>query len=264
MPSEKAITAPDINRAVRNVCLWLPEAEEIPSRGSPDFRVDGKTFASYIVNHHGDGRISLWLRSPAGAQDLYTREEPEHYFVPPYVGPKGWLGVNLDTGLKWDTIALRVREAYEEVASATLRREIGKTPKFAKPATTMAPADFDPMNRPRAQKVLMQVSQICLALPEVTQGSQFGDPIFRAGKKGFCQLHSRDRRVRMQTWVGPEMQSMLTVEKRFIVPAYTGHNGWIELDLESRADWDEVRGLILSSYRHFALKRMLNALPEDV
>ncbi|HKE95898.1 MAG TPA: MmcQ/YjbR family DNA-binding protein, partial [Povalibacter sp.] len=90
--------AKDINGAVREVCLWLPEAEEFMSHGSPNFRVRGKTFAAYCVNHHGDGRVALWLNAPEGAQALYTREEPKHFFVPPYVGPRGWLGVNLDKG----------------------------------------------------------------------------------------------------------------------------------------------------------------------
>ena len=80
--------ARDINSAVREICLSFPEAEEVPSRGSPDFRVQGKTFATYCVNHHGDGHVALWLHSPAGAQQLYSEMEPEYYFVPPYVGPK--------------------------------------------------------------------------------------------------------------------------------------------------------------------------------
>jgi len=51
-----------IHRAVRDVCLWLPEAEEFLSHGSPNFRVRGKTFATYVVNHHGDGRVALELK----------------------------------------------------------------------------------------------------------------------------------------------------------------------------------------------------------
>ena len=81
--------AKDINQAVREVCLWFPESAEVLSHGSPDFRVRGKTFATYVVNHHGDGRVALWLNAPAGAQELYTKEEPKHFFVPPYVGPRG-------------------------------------------------------------------------------------------------------------------------------------------------------------------------------
>ena len=64
--------AKDIATAVREVCLSLPEATERPSRGSPDFRVREKTFATFVVNHHGDGRIALWLRAPAGAQAVFT------------------------------------------------------------------------------------------------------------------------------------------------------------------------------------------------
>ena len=51
------------------------------------------------INHHGDGHLALWLRSPPGAQSLYVDAEPEYFYVPPYVGPKGWLGVDLDKGV---------------------------------------------------------------------------------------------------------------------------------------------------------------------
>ena len=95
----------DISQAVRDACLWLPEAEEFVSHGSPNFRVRGKTFATYAVNHHGDGRVALWLNAPAGAQELHVEAEPRHFFVPPYVGPRGWLGVILDRGIDWHRIA---------------------------------------------------------------------------------------------------------------------------------------------------------------
>ena len=61
MPKKK-----DISQAVRELCLWFPEAEEVLAHGSPDFRVKGKTFATYVINHHGDGRIALWLNAPQG------------------------------------------------------------------------------------------------------------------------------------------------------------------------------------------------------
>jgi len=94
--------AKDINDAVREVCLSFPGAEEFSAHGSPNFRVRGKTFAMYTVNHHGDGRVSLWLSSPPGAQEVHVAGEPKHFFVPPYVGPRGWLGVHLDKGLGVD------------------------------------------------------------------------------------------------------------------------------------------------------------------
>src|SRR5580698_3702974 len=117
-----------MHQTVRAACLWLPEAEEFVSHGSPNFRVRGKTFATYVVNHHGDGRVALWLNAPAGAQELYVGAEPRHFFIPPYVGPRGWLGVVLDQGIAWKRVADLVREAYEKVAPADLRARIGKTP----------------------------------------------------------------------------------------------------------------------------------------
>ena len=84
--------AKNIKDAVREVCLSFPEAEEVVSRGSPNFKVAGKAFAMFIVNHHGDGRISLWLPAPPGAQNYYSKGEADIYFVPPYVGPPRMVG----------------------------------------------------------------------------------------------------------------------------------------------------------------------------
>jgi len=71
-----------IHRVVRDVCLWLPEAEEFLSHGSPNFRVRGKTFATYVVNHHGDGRVALWLNAVRGAQESWVGADlPEGKFA---------------------------------------------------------------------------------------------------------------------------------------------------------------------------------------
>ena len=67
----------------------------------------------------------------------------------------------------------------------------------------------------------------------------------------------------LQFWVGADRQVALTLDDRYRIPPYIGHNGWIELDAEDRADWQEIKALALDSYRHFALKRMLRALAED-
>ena len=115
--------AKDIAAAVREICLSFPEATEAVSHGSPDYRVRGKTFASHVVNHHGDGRISLWLSAPPGAQQHYTESDPEYFFVPPYVGPRGWLGVHLNHGLDWKRVAQsRARGVSQRRAEKTHRR----------------------------------------------------------------------------------------------------------------------------------------------
>lgn len=250
----------DINDAVREVCLSFPETEEFLSHGSPNFRVRGKTFATYCVNHHGDGRIALWLNAPAGAQAPYTEVEPKHFFVPPYVGPRGWLGVQLDKGISWQRVAKLVREAYEKVAPPALADSIGETIDIKPPATTLSPTQIDTMQSKRAQAVLKKLRSLAQALPETAQVTQFGIPVWRAGKKSFASAGYDKKQLMLSFWVGVDRQTMLTADPRYQIPAYMGHNGWISLDVTQDCDWNEIRELMRFSYRHFALKRMLNAL----
>lgn len=83
---------------VRRICLALPEAFEQEAWGEPTFRVKKKLFAMYAAagNHHGAGREALWCNAPLGVQEMLVRSAPDVYFVPPYVGPKGWIGIVLD------------------------------------------------------------------------------------------------------------------------------------------------------------------------
>ncbi len=250
----------DVSMAVREVCLWFPETEEVVAHGSPDFRVNGKTFATYVINHHGDGHLALWLRSPPGAQALYTEAEPEHFYVPPYVGPKGWLGVDLDKGLSWLRIADLVREAYAEVAPKSLTADLGPTIEIEPPAKTIDPEVFDPFSAPAAAAKLEEVRSYCLSLPETSEDKQFGNPCFRAGKKNFCTLYFRQGRLKLSVWAGKEAQATLTFDERYEIPLYTGHNGWLDLDIQDDLNVEEAENIIEDSYRHFALKRMLKAL----
>ncbi len=252
--------AKDINDAVREVCLSFPGAEEFSAHGSPNFRVRGKTFAMYTVNHHGDGRVSLWLSSPPGAQEVHVAGEPKHFFVPPYVGPRGWLGVHLDKGLSWKRIAVLVREAYEKVAPQALRSAIGKTIEISPPKAKLTAEQMDPMQGKRGQRVLKAMRQACLALPETSEGEQFGWPVWRAGKKSFALAYFNAKRLKVAFWVGVDRQGLLTADERFRIPAYMGHNGWIELDAHDAVNEGEARDLALASYHHFANKRMLTAL----
>jgi predicted DNA-binding protein (MmcQ/YjbR family) len=252
--------ARDTHQAVREACLWLPEAEEFLSHGSPNFRVRGKTFATYVVNHHGDGRVALWLTAPPGSQELHVRAEPKHYFIPPYVGPKGWLGVILDRGVDWQQVLTLIREGYEKVAPPALRVQIGKTPKIKAPAKSLSASQIDPFKSARARTVLAKLRKICQGLPEASAGSQFGHPTWLAGKKTFAIVRHAGTRLTLCFWVGVDQQGLLTADTRYEIPPYFGHNGWIALDVTQHSDWREIQGLALQSYRHFALKRMLAML----
>jgi hypothetical protein len=106
---------------VRALCLALPQASERASHGRPAFFVGGKrSFVSFMDNHHHDGRLALWCAAPAGMQAALVESDPAVYFVPPYVGHRGWVGVRLDRGLDWDAVAGVVEDAYAAVAPARL------------------------------------------------------------------------------------------------------------------------------------------------
>jgi hypothetical protein len=106
---------------VRRICLALPEVEERPSHGAPTFFVRGKrSFAMVLTNHHGDGRFALWCAAGYGLQSMLVDADPERFFVPPYVGHRGWLGLRLDRGVDWDELAGILEDAYADVAPAKL------------------------------------------------------------------------------------------------------------------------------------------------
>jgi hypothetical protein len=106
---------------LRELCLGLPETSERPSHGAPTFFVRGKkAFVMVLTDHHGDGRFAIWCAAPAGLQAMLVGADPERFFVPPYVGHRGWLGVRLDRGLDWGELAGIVEDAYATIAPARL------------------------------------------------------------------------------------------------------------------------------------------------
>jgi hypothetical protein len=111
---------------LRALCLALPETSERPSHGSPTWFVrEKKTFVTLVDDHHGDGRFAIWCAAPPGDQQLLVDADPERFFVPPYVGHRGWLGVRLDRGVDWDELAGIVEDAYCTVAPKRLLAEAG-------------------------------------------------------------------------------------------------------------------------------------------
>lgn len=106
---------------LRALCVALPEVTERLSHGEPTWFVRGKkTFAMYW-NHHHDDRLAFVCAAPDGAQETLVRVRPERFFRPPYVGPRGWIGVYLDVpGVDWDEVAELLTDAYRAVAPKSL------------------------------------------------------------------------------------------------------------------------------------------------
>ena len=115
------MTADPLHR-LRALCLALPEAHEVLAWGEPTFRVRNKLFATYAgaASHHGAGRPAVWVKAAAANQALMVAAEPARFFVPPYVGPKGWVGVWLDRRPRWGEIEALLCDAYRRTAPARL------------------------------------------------------------------------------------------------------------------------------------------------
>ena len=110
-------------KLVRAACLSLPDSTEKIAWGTPTFRVRERLFVMFADNHHGDGRLAIWINAAPGAQDAFVAGDPDNYFVPPYVGPSGWLGVRLDRSLSASEVAARIRAAHAAALEAlALRR----------------------------------------------------------------------------------------------------------------------------------------------
>ncbi len=108
-------------RRIRELCLALPETSERLSHGAPTFFIrEKRAFLMVLTNHHGDGRFAIWCAAPAGMQQLLVDADPDKFFVPPYVGHRGWLGVRLDREFDWDELAGIAEDAYAEVAPPKL------------------------------------------------------------------------------------------------------------------------------------------------
>ena len=123
-------TQRQVDRALREVrasCLALPAVTERLSHGAPTFFVK-KSFVMFHDDHHGDGRLAIWCTAPPGVQGELVDQEPDRFFVPPYVGPRGWVGLRLDIAPDWDEVAQIAEDAYRCVAPKKLLQELEERP----------------------------------------------------------------------------------------------------------------------------------------
>ena len=111
---------------IRKLCLALPDAHEVEAWGEPTFRVKNKLFAMYASasTHHGKGRHGVWCKAAPGNQRFMVRDAPDQYFVPPYVGPSGWIGIYLDANVVWAEVDELLRDSYRLIAPKTLVKQL--------------------------------------------------------------------------------------------------------------------------------------------
>jgi predicted DNA-binding protein (MmcQ/YjbR family) len=114
---------PEDRRLVRlsAICLVLPEATRDYNGQHATCRVRDKTFAYFLDDHHGDGIVAVSCKAPPRANEALALAEPDRFYVPSYVGPRGWVALRLDRGrIDWPKVADFVTESYPLVAPKRL------------------------------------------------------------------------------------------------------------------------------------------------
>ncbi|MBX3072067.1 MAG: MmcQ/YjbR family DNA-binding protein [Thermomicrobiales bacterium] len=100
---------------LRSICLALPDATEKIAWGDPTFRIHDRIFA--MAGTNADGHAQVWCKSEMELRDALIDSDPAHYFSPPYVGHKGWIGIILDEPTDWEGAANLVEESYLTIAT---------------------------------------------------------------------------------------------------------------------------------------------------
>lgn len=101
---------------MRRICLALPEVTEKLSHGEPTFFTAKRVFAMFANNHHGDNHVAVWLPAQPGYQENLVSTSPEKFFRPPYVGVKGWVGVELGA-VDDEELAYLITESWRLIAA---------------------------------------------------------------------------------------------------------------------------------------------------
>jgi phosphoribosylglycinamide formyltransferase-1 len=104
------------------ICDSFPE---VSSEAAGDqhiaFRIRKRIFAYYLFDHHGDGMIAFTCKSSLSEQRRLIQDDPISFFVPAYLGSKGWIAIRLDLDeVDWDTVAELARRAYQDIAPRKL------------------------------------------------------------------------------------------------------------------------------------------------
>lgn len=119
------MAARDQRKRVTVLCGELPEAAREDRGDHTVYRVRGKVFAYFLDDHHGDGIVSVCVKAEAGENVDRARREPERFYLPAYIGPRGWFGVRLDRGrVDWREVTEVVRRSYCLTAPKTLVRKL--------------------------------------------------------------------------------------------------------------------------------------------
>jgi hypothetical protein len=191
---------------VRRLCAALPGTTEKLSHGEPTFFLAKKVFCTFADNHHNDGRVAVWLPAPIGIQEMLIASAPQKFFKPPYVGVRGWIGVELGQ-VSEEELDFHLREAWRLIAPAKLQAALEPLPRKVEKAA-------------RTQKSLASVLSAMLeGLPGVNVKKSANRVSFMIGKKVFAFTLKQGAvlklpQARIQALVDKKAASFLVMGKR--------------------------------------------------
>ncbi|MBV8443544.1 MAG: MmcQ/YjbR family DNA-binding protein [Hyphomicrobiales bacterium] len=108
-----------IGARLREICLELPEAHEAVMERGPSYRVQDRIFA---LERPWDDWLAVWCKVPQGAREIILPANPARFFIPPYFGAKGWIGVGLDEAADWREVEAFVHRSYRLIAPKRLAK----------------------------------------------------------------------------------------------------------------------------------------------
>ncbi len=104
-----------------------PDTTEKLSHGEPTWFVRKKVFAMFSNNHHNDGHISVCVPAAIGVQEMLIKKHPGKFYRPPYVGVRGWVGLELEY-IDDDELTFHLKEAWRLIAPPKLQRQLDQAP----------------------------------------------------------------------------------------------------------------------------------------
>ena len=237
------VPADDAYERVRTICLGFPGTGEKLSHGTPSFHVGGRMFLMFVDDHHGDGRLAVWCKSTLDEQKRLVAGNPERFFVPPYVGVKGWVGVSVDPRhADFIELAMLVEEGWRSIAP----RRVASGATASSASRSPRPARLRTDERV-AHRALDRMTELGSALPGTECEREGKHATFRVRGKVFAYFldnHHGDGRIAACVRGDREEHALLVEKdpKRFFLPAYIGPRGYlgVRLDDAGEAQWKEV------------------------
>ena len=124
---QKLANPPEDPRRARltEICLRLPEVVRRLAGDHAAFTVRKKTFAYFLNNHHGDGIVAVTCKVLPGGNAALAKAKPASFYIPPYLGPRGWVALRLDVGkVDWGEVSRLVGGSYQLVAPKRLADQV--------------------------------------------------------------------------------------------------------------------------------------------